>query len=168
MSTRANLIISGGTGEQRFTLYHHMDGYPAWLGASILESVWYAQIGTAAMVNRLLKLEDDPGWEMTDGVHGDIEHLYWVEGRPGYREPVIRWAARGQMWDSEAWQNKRQEFTVETFADLVNSDRRAVNARVRVRNEGRSGEWLWDEMPMVEIPDAPGCISAFVGPQLEA
>ncbi len=164
MSTRANLIVSGGTEEQRFTLYHHHDGYPAWLGASILESAWYAQLGTSALVNRLLKLEDDSGWEMTDGVHGDIEHLYWIEGRPGYREPVIRWAAQGQMWDSDAWQNTRREFTLETFAALVNSERRAVNVRVQMLNEGRSGDGLYEEMSEIHVPEPLGCVAIRGGP----
>ncbi len=158
MSTRANIILTGGTGDQRFTLYHHHDGYPSWLGAVLLEHAWFAQLGTDAMANRLLKM-DDSGFELTDSIHGDIEHLYWIEGRPGSREPMIQWAARAGDWESDKWQNSRTRFTLDEFAAFVNSERRDCNARICQMNADRRPGQQYEEMSYVAVPRAPGSIS---------
>lgn len=83
MSTRCNVRIEYG--ETRTWLYRHWDGYPEATGADIaskLQSSLSSATGlmrellSAGEVTRLRGMEHD--YEVTNGVHGDIEHVYVV------------------------------------------------------------------------------------------
>lgn len=93
MSTRCNIIIKDG--KDRITLYHHHDGYPMGVGTELQQFLekryggpyghWYAD----SIANRLVKGEalypfhtedgkKDDEYEITFGLHGDIEYVYVI------------------------------------------------------------------------------------------
>lgn len=88
MSTRANILILE-TGNKVW-LYHHWDGYPAYLGAVMGEFLRDRIAGhywdASGVANVLIKghldgdesVQDD-GFELTDNRHGDIEYLYIID-----------------------------------------------------------------------------------------
>lgn len=97
MSTRANVQIikncAGGDAESIFWLYHHHDGYPRGLGASLLQTLNEKGIlgegrnFTASGIATILLQTPEPiysdgntknEFELTTGMHGDIEYLYTI------------------------------------------------------------------------------------------
>ena len=86
MSTRCNLIIkSGYSDNSRIVLYHHHDGYPEGVGVQLKKVLagykdWQIQqYGDTSIPNKLVKNTaglNDNEWEITSGVHGDIDYLY--------------------------------------------------------------------------------------------
>lgn len=87
MSTRANIIIKHG--DTTAFLYRHMDGSLAWTGRDLvlraLARVKHGMSAPGLLVGDLLKChyepfgddqEAQPVYELTNGEHGDIEHLY--------------------------------------------------------------------------------------------
>lgn len=99
MSTRANVQIiqncAGGDAESTFWLYHHCDGYPRGLGASLLQTMKEKGIlgegrnFTASGIATIILQTPEPMYsespsahkntfELTTGMHGDIEYLYTI------------------------------------------------------------------------------------------
>ena len=83
MSTRCNIIVQDEN--TKYTLYHHCDGYPEYVGLCLFDGL-YEKIKKGGLyaegvVNMLLKgkIEDDDGYELTTGLHGDIEYLYVID-----------------------------------------------------------------------------------------
>ena len=155
MSTRSNIIIK--CGETTLHLYRHWDGYPAETGAHLLETFLDTSksLGANAFVRALLAdCEDEPGpngnpryrYEVTSGLHGDIEHAYsftlqeWGSGAGSLIE--FRYGRR-PIGGELTW----QEMPLESFAELVNSDRRAINLNIaRLRHIEEAA------YPMISVP----------------
>lgn len=99
MSTRANIQIiqkcASGDAESIFWLYHHHDGYPRGLGASIIQTLNEKGVlgegrnFTASGIATILLQTPEPiysdgnakeknEFELTTGMHGDIEFLYTI------------------------------------------------------------------------------------------
>lgn len=89
MSTRCNIIIKDGS--RRIYLYHHHDGYPEGVGAELREYMeknhprWWCSLYIA---NGLVKqngqdcfAKNDVEYEVTSGLHGDIEYCYVINCR---------------------------------------------------------------------------------------
>lgn len=79
MSTRCNIIVRGKG--KRTTLYRHYDGYPDYTGEDLKKAL--SETGTPYVCEFATKLiqRNDHGrffYELTDGIHGDIEYLYVV------------------------------------------------------------------------------------------
>lgn len=95
MSTRANVKITQNGGDTTIWLYHHHDGYPRGLGASMIETLREMGVGddrrwfdAFTIATHLLKT-DEPlysggecekknEFELTNAMHGDIEYLYTI------------------------------------------------------------------------------------------
>lgn len=89
MSTRCNIILRDENKNKKIYLYHHHDGYPEGVGADLAHfvSVWnkcyYYCIEEIATI-MIKGLESplygrvDNEYELTSGLHGDIEYLYIV------------------------------------------------------------------------------------------
>lgn len=82
MSTRGNIKVISK--DVTFWLYHHHDAYPEGVGMDLLKKFRnsflrgdfvYAQ----DIVNRLIKDPKDDEYEITTGMHGDIEYLYEID-----------------------------------------------------------------------------------------
>lgn len=82
MSTRCNIILKDD--EHQVILYHHCDGYPEGVGSFLYRKVndnlkkgrfCFAE----DIANYLLKDEEDNSYELTSGIHGDIEYLYEID-----------------------------------------------------------------------------------------
>lgn len=80
MSTRANIVLQekGST----LWLYHHFDGYPAYLGKKLMDIMLqhqrdYSDIFDIA--NEMIKDKEDDDFEITKGQHGDIAYLYLID-----------------------------------------------------------------------------------------
>lgn len=83
MSTRCNIIVQDEN--TKYTLYHHWDGYPEYVGLCLYDGL-YEKIKKGGLyaeqvVNMLLKgkIDNDDGYELTTGLHGDIEYLYIID-----------------------------------------------------------------------------------------
>lgn len=82
MSTRCNIIIKAENGAE-ILLYHHHDGYPVGVGHDLkfyLSKLryWYAD----RIANALMKDKaglNDKEYELTTGIHGDIEYAYVID-----------------------------------------------------------------------------------------
>lgn len=81
MSTRCNIIIEDQN--QKITLYHHHDGYPEGVGLylynNIGEKIKTGYWRATDVANMLIKSKDDDEYELTTGLHGDIEFLYTID-----------------------------------------------------------------------------------------
>lgn len=81
MRTRASIIIKQN--KRNIDLYHHFDGYPDGIGSDLKEYLkgeanWYIE----CIANELVKgmaIENDNGYEVACGVHGDIDYLYIID-----------------------------------------------------------------------------------------
>ena len=153
MSTRCNIIVKSG--KSTVYLYRHSDGYPAETGADLLAKVQTAYgppdahrsiEGAADHFVRAIfaehyeqqSYETSPKavYELTTDLHGDIEHCYQVEFAEMFAAgPVsIRHAARPANWhesghEVEDWARGRR-YSLQQFAELVNAERRDMNARL--------------------------------------
>ncbi len=133
MSTRSNILI----GNEQF--YHHWDGYPegvgqdlayflaninaghlkAWNGSleKLAEYVRYngipGRLGTDRGVDKAYEYEPEPG------LHGDIEFLYLIQGKPGhyklYCVDVWKYLEstpfEGDFWEHPFFMMKTSELT---------------------------------------------------------
>lgn len=173
MSTRTNLVIT--CGRSTIYIYRHCDGYPAETGADILaklrEAIGPADAhrspnGAANYFTRAIFLEHydqqsyekvpRPMYELTTELHGDIEHAYFIEFRDRFNTgPVsIRHAARPQNWHKEDaevddWTTAGRRYSFESFAELVNADRKASNARIRELKASSRSYTDCEEYPLV-------------------
>lgn len=83
MSTRCNIKLIEK--DQIIWLYHHHDGYPRYLGAFLLTKYndtfkdKNKYIDAFDLANELIKDKDDDEFELTNGIHGDIEYLYEID-----------------------------------------------------------------------------------------
>ena len=80
MATRANIVLR----EKGHTLwlYHHCDGYPAYLGNKLMDIMSKHQTDYADIfdiANEMIKDEEDSGFEITKSQHGDISYLYLID-----------------------------------------------------------------------------------------
>lgn len=117
MATRANILIQElGT---TIWVYHHWDGYPCYLGGKIMRLLSEKAgkyTGATGIANIMFHDEDDKGFELTTGRHGDIEYLYHINAdtkeitcyRTRYNEmdkPLEK-----QHWDNQEEVEKWFEF----------------------------------------------------------
>ena len=89
MSTRCNIIVKDETGN-RIYLYHHSDGYPEGVGTDLAHWAktrnWGKYCNSAHHIaTALLKGlpspfygYEDRDYELTSGLHGDIDYFYIV------------------------------------------------------------------------------------------
>ena len=83
MSTRCNIKIIEK--DQTIWLYHHHDGYPRYVGAFLLAKYYDKfkdtnnYLDACVIANELIKDKNDDEFEVTDGMHGDIEYLYELD-----------------------------------------------------------------------------------------
>ena len=104
MSTRCNIIIKDRF-NRRVYLYHHHDGYPEGVGEALAEYLhkwqdWQIrQHGMRYIPNELVRgeikvvftdwktgeatIQPDLGYDITAGIHGDIEYLYIINCKAG-------------------------------------------------------------------------------------
>lgn len=155
MSTRTNIVIING--QSRVYMYRHSDGYLGECGADLilkLEAAWgtpkahHSPEGTADRFLRALfaeyyeqqsyEISPRKVYELTTEMHGDIEHVYYVEFKAPQTddkaEPCffIRHAKRPTDWSIEDWelQHQTKRYSVESFRAAVNKDRAEMNARI--------------------------------------
>lgn len=92
MGTRSEIIIkdywidkkTGKTKGFKVKLYHHYDSYPEGVGKDLMELVYPMLIRSNntdcdTVANKLLKNEEDKGYELTVYKHVDIEYLYEID-----------------------------------------------------------------------------------------
>lgn len=138
MGTRCNVIVIG-KGFQ-VVLYRHWDGYPAETGAALLSSLEARNaaeaadgFGAAALVRHLLSQGEDgrKDFEITDALHGDIEHVYQIHWPDGNGSAlVIKHAAVDSEAQIDNWRDYARAYSLETFRAMVNRERAAVNLRI--------------------------------------
>jgi hypothetical protein len=145
VSTRTNILIRDN--EHEVWLYRHMDGDLAEAGADVLmigaavlrlPGVGYPE-GPHDVANRFFrKLYDAdkhhptrPIYELTSGLHGDIEEFYVLDLGTG----LVGHASRGcAMDDVDEWtKEKLATYTVQQFLAVVNKDRAEINRRLEQR-----------------------------------
>jgi len=141
MATRCNVIVKFG--KSTVHLYRHWDGYPAVCGAAIVEAynaTRKAHNPGPAFVSALLALRNEPRtgqtegspiYELTDDLHGDIEHVYAVRFNAS-DVAKIRHAARpqGMFDDAEGWTNDGKPLPMSGFVAIVNQEREEMNMRL--------------------------------------
>jgi hypothetical protein len=127
-------------------LYRHMDGYPAEAGASLLE-VLKSAYDAEGVVSGLLALRyEGPGYipsDMPEPIYrastwlpedqADLEYVYEV--RRTADSWTVKVYTRGRWTEGEVkyrdWPAGTHSMT--TLAELVNSERRQTNARIKAR-----------------------------------
>ncbi len=138
-------------------LYRHYDGYPDELGADIAQFIldqlkdhrrrmegkdklYYAgpKVDFSNLVRDFLNDSEEhmnneqrSTYEITTGVHGDIEHHYEVIVGKGDRLTLTH-SARVRYEPGDEWLTKRRNtYTLNTFIDMVNNERKGSNERMR-------------------------------------
>lgn len=85
MSTRAHVRIIEGN--ESICLYHHHDGYPEGVGATLVREILPKlerrkkvpySIDANDLANHLIKIQDDE-YELTPCLHGDEEYVYVID-----------------------------------------------------------------------------------------
>lgn len=83
MSTRCMIKLRDDRYE--LTLYHHHDGYPEGVGSDLVSRFYKrvtdlnCSLWLSTVANELLKDNKDKEYEVTFGVHTDIEYLYEID-----------------------------------------------------------------------------------------
>ena len=145
MSTRSNVLIK--MGDTKIYLYRHSDGYPGANGADLAEKLIKHKNHGKAFINDLLAERYDateyrperPVWELTNGLHGDIEWLYVFEMADGdfYDIPVLVKVIERAHADpdlDEGWPmikdediENAKEIGLDGLIDMSNLDRAEMN-----------------------------------------
>jgi len=143
MSTRTNIIVIG-KGFQ-IVLYRHHDGYPAVTGADLVNAIDRTKIesdndcagyGAAEFAQYLLAMprgngDKKPQFELTDDLHGDIEHVYQIHWPDGNGSRLtIQHAEPKDEKQIDGWRSIATRYTLEEFRAFVNDERAAMNARI--------------------------------------
>lgn len=157
-------------------LYRHYDGYPDELGADIAEKVmgqlrdhlkrmdgrpegFYAgpTVDFTNLVRDFLTdSEEHMGdqrntYEITTGAHGDIEHFYEVIVGKGERLTLTH-SARVRYEPGDEWLTERRTtYTLNTFIDMVNDERKGSNARMRKLKADNPDNKHYENMGLYEI-----------------
>ncbi|MCK5316921.1 MAG: hypothetical protein KAJ55_03355 [Anaerolineales bacterium] len=166
MSTRCNVSLQyrekqGGKPAIEITLYRHCDGYPETVGGDIVEFIQAQQVAHAGrmatdqwpgrmavhfdatlrcFLTETYDFELHSGkqhpYEVTTGVHGDIEHYYAIKLAATEPHLTIQHAAR-PPWDSgsrlevDEWiEANKTSYSVDRFIVIVNKERQATNQRI--------------------------------------
>lgn len=160
MGTRCNVIIIG-KGFQ-IVLYRHWDGYPAETGADLIRAVDGCKsfavpaaregYGAAAVVRSLLDLKEPDGvrsvFEITDALHGDIEHVYqihWPDGRGSLLG--LKHAEVSSEAEIDDWRNRAKSYDLDDFRAMVNLERVKINVRTAAL---RKASESWGRMAPAE------------------
>ena len=80
MSTRCNVIIKNDASERNsesVILYHHHDGYPEGVGVALQQVLAQGTVSDKREPSAVL-VGDYDGYEVEDGLAGDIEYLYTI------------------------------------------------------------------------------------------
>lgn len=80
MSTRCNVIIKNDASERNsesIILYHHHDGYPEGVGEELKKVLAQGTFSDKSELSEVL-VGDYDGYEVEDGLAGDIEYLYTI------------------------------------------------------------------------------------------
>lgn len=145
MSTRSNVLIK--MGDTKIYLYRHCDGYPGANGGDLAEKLIKHKNKGDAFINDLLAERyeaseyrpERPVWELTNGLHGDIEWLYVFEMAKGpyYDMPVIVKVIERDHADpdsDEGWPmikdediEKAKDIGLDGLIEMVNLDRAKMN-----------------------------------------
>ena len=148
MSTRSNVLLN--LGDTKLYLYRHCDGYPGANGADLAEKLIKHKNCGKAFISDLLAERYDatdyrperPVWEVTTGLHGDIEWLYVFDltdadfdNRPVIVKVIERAHADPDKDDSwpmildEDIENAK-DIGLEGLIEMVNLDRAEMNEYV--------------------------------------
>lgn len=110
MSTRCNVLLHSPNGA-RVYFYRHSDGYLSMAGARLFHTFTAASVATkdgfpwiGDFAERLLRAQTESGsslYQMTSGVHVDINYFYAIEF-PGFAEDV-----RVPMDDPQVYQKHK-------------------------------------------------------------
>lgn len=113
MSTRCNIVFKDGNYE--FFIYHHCDGHLNGVGRELragmqkgfMQNHWYV----TDYVNELIKhgmtergVENSENYELTTGIHGDIDYLYEID----YVEEDERLYPRLLCWRTERYHGGKE------------------------------------------------------------
>ena len=146
MSTRCNVVLRGADGRE-VVLYRHHDGHLADAGADVLRfAVQYRRylISPERAANWFLRQRYDDGrviYELTDGLHGDIDHAYVVdlpdiEGEEtivGHADRHRIREARSKDVSGDDLRPHAMAYGVADFCQAVNEARREVNGLMNER-----------------------------------
>jgi hypothetical protein len=141
MGTRANIVIEYG--KTRIFLYRHWDGYLASAGADLVEAVNKRQSATellGALLAEKFDGEDKAVYEITSGIHGDIEYLYRVK-YPEYGDGmgwVLIGYAKRYGWDKDLELSAVGLDTMEAFQEKVEPAVAAMKARIAAHEAARA------------------------------
>jgi len=130
MSTRCNIIVKAKG--KKITLYHHWDGYPEGVGQDLvnkLQKVFdndYFCLWTH-IVNKLVKDREDEGYEITTGLHGDIEYLYTIDTD----KKTLKFQSVGYEKDGDEWkQTFSKKYDVVKELEKLHKEKEKKNADI--------------------------------------
>lgn len=135
MGTRTNITLQYG--DSNIILYRHCDGYPASAGASIIEGLREAPninaLFHALAGERYSGLRPRPVYELTNSIHGDIEHEYKIQAT----DPMLGGKVEYILHRSYSFKRERDKgdgwtpwgtYTLAQFVEFVNWECREMNA----------------------------------------
>ena len=142
MATRSNIIINYG--ETQIFFYRHWDGYLAETGKNLIEMLVDCKKPSKFIESVL----GDKKYEVTNGIHGDIEYLYEINF-PFFYDPKtelsIRFVKRDNFKEEITIQAlEKQEFlTISEFKAAVNKEIKKTNLRIQDLNKHPKIEFLY-------------------------
>lgn len=103
MSTRANIILYDRWGSAPIYLYHHHDGFFEGVGRDLVKRLDGRKSGWCAscIANELVKDCEDE-YEITVGVHGDVEYIYKIIAFAKFMEVwAANYSSGKEVWTLE-------------------------------------------------------------------
>jgi len=142
MATRSNIIFNYGY--TKIFFYRHYDGYLAETGKNLIEML----VDCKKPDKFIESVLEDKKYEITNGIHSDIEYLYEINFRFIY-EPKIELSIRFVKRDNfnEEITNEvleKQDFlTISQFKAAVNKEIKKTNLRIQDLNKHPKIEFLY-------------------------
>lgn len=118
MSTRCNIIVKENG--KKVVLYHHHDGYIEGVGADLFNrfNERFSNPNSCVywddVVNELVKDAKDE-YEVTSGIHGDIEYLYTIDTK----KKTIKMNPIEINWETHKVVKKKAKDVLKVFKERV-------------------------------------------------
>ena len=130
MGTRCNIIVKAKG--KKITLYHHWDGYPEGVGQDLVNKLQKVFDNDyfchwTHIVNKLVKDREDEGYEITTGLHGDIEYLYTIDTD----KKTLKFQSVGYEKDGDEWkQTFSKKYDVVKELEKLHKEKEKKNADI--------------------------------------
>jgi hypothetical protein len=156
MATRCNVMVSFEA--NRLMLYRHWDGYLAETGADLAQRLKAADFDALAFAKDLMFSKrggegfdkEQPQYELTGDLHGDIEYFYIVRFCNNGKLRIFVAKRPSDYPELDRWVDDKVSYSFEEFVAEVNKDRAECNGRIAQLRASSKAYADCSDYPMLE------------------